>query len=105
MANFADIQHEPLNTTVSLEAGDNHHSHGPIPSTTKNKKKREHSVLRKAPQAPKRFKSSYIMFFMAKQDEIKAELGPGAAVSFFCIVSDEPSFTYCRIRTGNGVFR
>lgn len=47
----------------------------------KIKKKRDASTLRKAPQAPKRFKSSYIMFFMAKQQEIKAELGGGASVS------------------------
>jgi len=46
----------------------------------KGKKKRDASTLRKAPQAPKRFKSSYIMFFMAKQQEIKAELGVGASV-------------------------
>jgi len=46
----------------------------------KIKKKRDASTLRKAPQAPKRFKSSYIMFFMAKQQEIKAELGGGASV-------------------------
>lgn len=43
------------------------------------KKKRE-STLRKAPQAPKRFKSSYIIFFMAQQDIIKNELGPKASV-------------------------
>jgi hypothetical protein len=79
MANFAEIQ-QPLKSTVPKEVpGDNHHV--PIPTTTKTKKKRDHSVLRKAPQAPKRFKSSYIMFFMAKQTEIKSELGPGAAVS------------------------
>lgn len=78
MANFAEIQ-QPLKSTVPKEVpGDNHHV--PIPTTTKTKKKRDHSVLRKAPQAPKRFKSSYIMFFMAKQTEIKSELGPGAAV-------------------------
>jgi len=46
----------------------------------KGKKKRDASTLRKAPQAPKRFKSSYIMFFMAKQQEIKAELGVGTSV-------------------------
>jgi len=46
----------------------------------KSKKKRDGSSLRKAPQAPKRFKSSYILFFMAKQDEIKAELGPNVSV-------------------------
>jgi hypothetical protein len=46
----------------------------------KNKKK--HSVaLRKAPNAPKRFKSSYICFFMAKQSVIKAELGADATVT------------------------
>jgi len=56
-----------------------------VPSSTieivvKGKKKRDASALRKAPQAPKRFKSSYIMFFMAKQQEIKAKLGVGASV-------------------------
>jgi hypothetical protein len=45
------------------------------------KRKRHSSGLRKAPQAPKRFKSSYICFFVAKQDEIKKELGGAANVS------------------------
>ena len=44
------------------------------------KKKRDGSSLRKAPGAPKRFKSSYILFFMEKQKEIKNELGEGASV-------------------------
>lgn len=46
-----------------------------------HKKKRDSAALRKAPQAPKRFKSSYICFFMEKQPEIKQELGPKATVS------------------------
>lgn len=46
-----------------------------------HKKTRDASALRKAPQAPKRFKSSYICFFMEKQPEIKQELGPKATVS------------------------
>ena len=50
-------------------------------SGKKNKKKRDGSTLRKAPQAPKRFKSSYICFFMAKQPEIKDELGDKATVT------------------------
>jgi len=53
----------------------------PSPSTGKTKKKRDASTLRKAPQAPKRFKSSYICFFMAKQQEIKDELGQAATVT------------------------
>lgn len=48
---------------------------------SRKKKDRDHSTLRKAPQAPKRFKSSYICFFMAKQGEIKEELGEAATVS------------------------
>lgn len=52
----------------------------PVSTTVKPKKKRDGSSLRKAPGAPKRFKSSYIMFFMAKQKEIKSELGEGASV-------------------------
>jgi len=47
----------------------------------RGKKKRDSATLRKAPQAPKRFKSSYICFFMAKQPEIKAELGEDANVT------------------------
>ena len=52
-----------------------------IPSAKAKKNKREGVGLRKAPGAPKRFKSSYILFFMAKQKEIKEELGEGASVS------------------------
>lgn len=37
--------------------------------------------IRKNPNAPKRFKSSYILFFMAKQTEIKELLGKDANVS------------------------
>lgn len=50
-------------------------------STISNKKRKKQSNLRKAPGAPKRFKSSYILFFMAHRDEIKKELGAGASVS------------------------
>jgi len=50
-------------------------------SPKKTKKKRDATTLRKAPQAPKRFKSSYICFFMAKQPEIKEELGDKASVT------------------------
>ena len=46
----------------------------------KGTKKRK-DTLRKAPQAPKRFKSSYICFFMAKQPEIKVSLGDKATVA------------------------
>eukprot|EP00551_Chaetoceros_affinis_P020182 CAMPEP_0203717114 /NCGR_PEP_ID=MMETSP0092-20131115/1697_1 /ASSEMBLY_ACC=CAM_ASM_001090 /TAXON_ID=426623 /ORGANISM="Chaetoceros affinis, Strain CCMP159" /LENGTH=437 /DNA_ID=CAMNT_0050595877 /DNA_START=52 /DNA_END=1365 /DNA_ORIENTATION=- len=57
-------------------------------SATSGKKRRNNNgqsfygnpVLRKAPQAPRRFKSSYILFFMAKQDEIKQVLPKGASV-------------------------
>jgi len=45
------------------------------------KKKRDGSTLRKAPQAPKRFKSSYICFFMARQPQIKDSLGDKATVT------------------------
>jgi hypothetical protein len=45
------------------------------PAKATKRKKHGAAALRKAPQAPKRFKSSYIMFFTAKRDEVKAELG------------------------------
>lgn len=66
------------NTTVRTNSS--------ITATTKPgaKRKRE-STLRKAPGAPKRFKSSYILFFMAHRDEIKNELGAHASVSD-CVV-------------------
>jgi high mobility group protein B2 len=44
------------------------------------RKRREKSSLRKHPGAPKRFKSSYICFFTAKQPEIKERLGSTATV-------------------------
>lgn len=47
----------------------------------KRKSKRDPHAMRKAPHAPKRFKSSYICFFMAKQAEIKEALGSEATVS------------------------
>ena len=50
-------------------------------SPKRGKKRKENGVLRKAPQAPKRFKSSYICFFMAKQPEIKSLLGDKATVT------------------------
>lgn len=45
------------------------------PAKANKRKKHVASSLRKAPQAPKRFKSSYICFFTAKRDEVKAEIG------------------------------
>ena len=53
------------------------------PSGKTPRKKRNGTLLRKAPQAPKRFKSSYILFFMEKQEQIKAELPKGSSVSFY----------------------
>lgn len=51
------------------------------PERREYKKRRDCSgAERKAPGAPKRFKSSYICFFMAKQTEIKEELGEKATV-------------------------
>jgi high mobility group protein B3 len=47
----------------------------------RKKNQRDGAALRKCPTAPKRFKSSYICFFMAKQPVIKAELGDSASVS------------------------
>lgn len=47
------------------------------------KQKTEKKALRKNPNAPKRFKSSYICFFVAKQDEIKKEIGQDATVSLY----------------------
>ena len=45
------------------------------------KKKKDKSTLRKAPQAPKRFKSSYIFFFTSKQAEFKKELGDTSTIA------------------------
>jgi hypothetical protein len=65
------------NTTVRTNSS--------ITATTKPAKRKRESTLRKAPGAPKRFKSSYILFFMAHRDEIKNELGAHASVSD-CVV-------------------
>jgi HMG (high mobility group) box len=50
-------------------------------SVMKKAKKKHATTTRKAPTAPKRFKSSYICFFMAKQPKIKQELGAEATVT------------------------
>jgi len=47
----------------------------------RKKNQRDGSTLRKCPTAPKRFKSSYICFFMDKQPVIKEELGDNATVT------------------------
>jgi len=44
-------------------------------------KKRDAGQFRKAPQAPKRFKSSYIFFFTENQAKVKEQLGPQATVA------------------------
>ena len=73
---------QELDATEGLGLGDVEETHDvSTTSSKKNKKKRDGSTLRKAPQAPKRFKSSYICFFMAKQPEIKDELGDKATVT------------------------
>ena len=64
-------------------------------SPTRGKKKRDNSSLRKAPQAPKRFKSSYICFFMAKQPEIKGELGEKSTVTEISKRSAEMWYVFC----------
>jgi hypothetical protein len=51
-----------------------------VSSPTKQRRKRDVTTMRKAPQAPKRFKSSYICFFTSKQPEIKGTLGDKATV-------------------------
>ena len=79
------------NETEVLDGLEEHHDDDIVESPTSSsnpasskkalKRKKDSSTLRKAPQAPKRFKSSYICFFMAKQPEIKSELGEKATVT------------------------
>ena len=72
---------DPLSvTTLTKATTDRDASINPTAKPAK-KKRDGPSSLRKAPGAPKRFKSSYILFFMEKQKEIKAELGEKASVS------------------------
>lgn len=80
-----DLDHEEVGDDDGEEEedeDDDHDSGDSVSSSPRRgKKKRDNSTLRKAPQAPKRFKSSYICFFMAKQPEIKEELGDKATVT------------------------
>jgi hypothetical protein len=81
-------------TYQQLHATASHVAHQSQGKTSKTCKKRKDGVLRKAPQAPRRFKSSYILFFMAKQNEIKRTLPPGSSVSVhFSIVAHLMSIT------------
>jgi len=43
--------------------------------------KRKNDRYRKAPQAPKRFKSSYIFFFVENQERVKKTLCPNSTLS------------------------
>lgn len=87
MTQESDEQGQPLGLEHEHEGegeqDDNQGQDASVASGNKkgNKKKRDAGALRKAPQAPKRFKSSYICFFMAKQPEIKDELGDKATVT------------------------
>jgi hypothetical protein len=79
---FNDLSPPSPGKMMPLEEEHDDHSADSISgSPKKGKKKRDSSALRKAPQAPKRFKSSYICFFMAKQPDIKGELGNKATVT------------------------
>jgi len=73
-----------LADTSKKEKPERFHCHLPTTST-RNKngrgKKRDDSQFRKAPQAPKRFKSSYIFFFTENQAKVKEQLGPQASVA------------------------
>jgi hypothetical protein len=48
------------------------------PAKCSLKGKKKESFTKKAPGAPKRFKSSYILFFIQSQEKIKKELPPGS---------------------------
>lgn len=81
MQDLEGDQHEDDLGLNEVDEEEEHHDADESTTGKKNKKKRDGSTLRKAPQAPKRFKSSYICFFMAKQPEIKDELGDKATVT------------------------
>jgi HMG (high mobility group) box len=86
-------QHEHVPVVVQLEYEQvPHGGESTAAATFEYKKKRTAAAqaavavpkegrIRKSPDAPKRFKSSYILFFMAKQADIKKDLGKGANVS------------------------
>jgi len=67
-----------IKPTVSGEA-----DQGPGPGKKKQSKHKRKLDIRKAPQAPRRFKSSYILFFLDKQAEIKRSLPKGSSVSYY----------------------
>lgn len=50
-----------------------------VASAAKPVPKKKSRSLKKAPQAPKRFKSSYILFFIHVQEKIKKSLPEGQA--------------------------
>lgn len=62
------VHHISLNTHLSTNIMS--------PKSSPKSKKKE-VLTKKAPGAPKRFKSSYILFFMHVQEEIKKKLPPG----------------------------
>jgi len=82
--NFDQSSMKVLADTSKKEKPERFYCHLPITSTRNNHgscKKREDRQFRKAPQAPKRFKSSYIIFFTENQAKIKEQLGPQTTVA------------------------
>ncbi len=65
-------------------------------SETKPISKKKIRPLKKAPQAPKRFKSSYILFFIHVQENIKKSLPQGHASVSEMYCSYEERFSYMR---------
>lgn len=58
----------------------------PAKTTSKRKRKSQKETgYKKAPQAPKRFKSPYILFSISRMEEYKRELGPKTKVRVLCV--------------------
>jgi hypothetical protein len=75
-----DHDHTKVTEELSFQSTNSIDNNAARITSKATKKKLKGTSLRKAPQAPKRFKSSYIMFFIENQQDIKDELGPGASV-------------------------
>jgi hypothetical protein len=82
----------PVDTSTTSSTAAEHHqdpSNQPASSSGKKKRKKAPQGFRKAPQAPRRFKSPYILFSISRMEEYKREKGTTSVTAISRLVAEE----------------
>jgi hypothetical protein len=78
-------------STIASSAAAEHQDPSNQPASPSGKRKRKKALegFRKAPQAPRRFKSSYILFSISRMEEYKREKGTISVTAISRLVGEE----------------